>query len=60
MLIQLVKDTLNKTTMIWLLSSFAISVEIDKKNNSHNEEHISNYIKAVFKTENLKSCTKWY
>jgi len=36
------------------LSSFSNAVEIDKKNNSHNEEHISNYIKAALKTENLK------
>jgi|GEM_PF-3818819 len=36
-------------------SSFIRAVEIDKKNDSHNEEHIINYIKAALKTENLKS-----
>jgi DNA-directed RNA polymerase subunit RPC12/RpoP len=36
-------------------SSFSKAVEIDKKNNSHREDHIINYIKAALKTENLKS-----
>ena len=36
-------------------SSFSKAVEIDKKNDSHREEHVINYIKAALKTENLKS-----
>ena len=36
-------------------SSFSKAIEIDQKNDSHNEEHISNYINAALKTENLKS-----
>ena len=36
-------------------SCYSKAVDIDKDNNSPNEEHISNYIKAALKTENLKS-----
>ena len=36
-------------------SFFSKSIEIDKKNDCHREEHIINYIKAALKTENLKS-----
>ena len=36
-------------------SSFSKAIEIDQKNDRPNEGHISNYINAAIKTENLKS-----